>query len=306
MLSVQLRTLLPWLLAVTAGCSAHDPEDARTDLKATDVAPGGNELQAGAVATVGPFSLPARTHDERLDARFATPPGFARAEVEPKSFGAFLRGLPVRSVDVPLVDFHGWRVYRNGQPERVAGVVVLDIGSNEPPCAAILRLNAEWHYAWGDSDVAYRANDGTVLTYPAFLAGERAWRTHGVLRRVQDDPIADAHDAFRWYLQEISELASPASLEHDAPPVALDSVLAGDFFLSVPAPTARAVLVLDLARDPRGRLALLLGQAQTATQGLQVLHGEGNSAWFVVEPSAPQVVTPFGMSFPVGALRRLP
>jgi len=56
---------------VTAGCSAHRPEDARTDLEATEIEPLREELQAGALATVGPFSLPARTHDERLDARDA-------------------------------------------------------------------------------------------------------------------------------------------------------------------------------------------------------------------------------------------
>ena len=65
------------------------------------------------------------------------------------------------------------------------------------------------------------------------------------------------------------------------------------------------MLVLDLARAPDGRRALLLGQGFMPAQSFHVLRpGRDRGAWFVVEPGALFLDTPFWAPFPWKTLHR--
>jgi hypothetical protein len=65
------------------------------------------------------------------------------------------------------------------------------------------------------------------------------------------------------------------------------------------------VLVLDVARAG-DRRALLLGQGFMPAQSFQVLRPAEGAAWFLVEPGATALDTPFWPAFPWKALRRFP
>ena len=64
-------------------------------------------------------------------------------------------------------------------------------------------------------------------------------------------------------------------------------------------------MILDVAKDDRGRLALLLGQSFMPAQSFQVLQPDSRSTWFVVEPGASEVKTPFWPAFSTEMTRRL-
>jgi hypothetical protein len=251
--------------------------------------------------------------DDRLDLRFPPPAGFVRVPITAGTFAAFLRPLPLLGPGAPVVDHRGKTLYASpgegGPHENIAAVVDIDVGARDlQQCAdAVVRMHAEWRYARGDRDLTYLAASGTPLSYRRWLAGERAVLAGGKLAVVpRARAQRDEHRVFRAWLDEVFAWTNTAALERDAAPVALSEVRAGDFFVLSGVPFGHAVLVLDVARDERGRLALLLGQSFMPAQSFHVLRPSRDVAWFVVDPTAAQVKTPFWAPFPASSLRRFP
>ena len=249
------------------------------------------------------------TAKERLDGRFAAPLAFHRVAAGDGTFGAFLRSLPLLPDGAPVVDYQGTPLYDAGHHPGIAAVVDLDVGTaNLQQCAdAVIRLHAEWRYGRGDRALAYRSMSGAAIPYARYLAGEHAVSADGnglaFVRR--GGPARDDHKLFRSYLDDVFAWANTRSLERDAARVAFAELAAGDFFVMSGSPFGHTVLVLDVARDERGRVALLLGQSFMPAQSFHVLRGSAREAWFIVEPGASELETPFWPAFPMEALRRL-
>ncbi len=227
--------------------------------------------------------------------------------LEPRSFGAFLRSLPLLPENTPVVDYTGRPLYDGGHHTNIAAVVDIDVGDRDlQQCAdAVVRLHAEWRFSSGDRDVAYRAASGTPLSYKRWLAGDRAVLEHGKLVvRPGGRASNDEHRAYRAWLDEVFAWTNTAALERDAPNVALSAALPGDFFVMSGRPFGHAVLLLDLATDQRGNLALLLGQSFMPAQSIHVLRPSRDEVWFVMPETASEVRTPFWRPFPASALRR--
>ena len=104
--------------------------------------------------------------------------------------------------------------------------------------------------------------------------------------------------AFRKWLDNVFGWANTGSLARDAVPVSLDDLRPGDFVVQPGAP-GHTVLVLDLARAPDGRRALLLGQGFMPAQSFQVLRpGRRDGAWFIVTRAMPPSIRPSGPPSP--------
>ena len=242
-----------------------------------------------------------------LASRFAPPRGLARAPVAPGSFGAWLRGLPLRPSG-PVVDYKG-RVILEEDDARFAAVAALDEGTADlQQCAdSIMRLHAEWLWSKGRRAITYRAASGTPMPFERWLAGERpsaeglslVWKPLG---RAVD---RDDHGAFRRYLDAVFTWANTGALARDAAKPPLDSLRPGDFFVLAGSP-GHAVLVLDVATNDRGERAMLLGQGYMPAQSFHVLRPSSGAVWFPVDVAAGGVQTPFWPApFPWSSLRRL-
>jgi Domain of unknown function (4846) len=245
---------------------------------------------------------------DRLDARFPAPSGFSRVAVDAASFGAFLRALPLLPAGSPVVDYRD-RLVRAGDDPRIAAVVDIDIGTSDlQQCAdAVLRMNAEWRYSRGERDMTYPVSSGAMLSYPRYLAGERAFASgNKLLTQPSAARMGEDHRAFRGYLDEVFTWANTTSLEREGAPVPFAELRPGDFFVMLERPYGHAVLVLDVARNATGDVAMLLGQSYMPAQSFQVLRPFGQRAWFVVRPGMATVATPFWDPFPLSSLRRLP
>lgn len=77
---------------------------------------------------------------DTLVERIAPPPGYVRTSAEPRSFAAWLRGLPMKPADTPVRLFDG----RERTARVHAAVVDIDVGKRDlQQCAdAIMRLRA--------------------------------------------------------------------------------------------------------------------------------------------------------------------
>jgi hypothetical protein len=261
------------------------------------------------VVTVLSLCAPRARAADTLEGRHPTDAGFTRVAVEAGSFGAFLRNLPLSPPGAPVVDYRGTPLYDHGHHANIADVVDIDIGTRDlQQCAdAVLRMHAEWRYGRGDRDLAYHAASGTRLSYRRWLSGERMVVDDGKAKvRPAAAPRKDDHAALRAWLDEVFAWANTSSLSAEGQPIAFEDVRPGDFFVLPGSPFGHAVLVLDVAKDAKGRTALLLGQSYMPAQSFQVLRPSADSAWFVVEPGSKSVATPFWVPFPMRALRRMP
>lgn len=257
---------------------------------------------------------PTAPDSDRLNARFASPPtGFKRVELDEASFGNFLRNLPLKPAGSPVVDFQGTPLHNAGQHPNIVAVADLDIGNKDlQHCADVIyRLHGEWRYGKGERDLAYKAVSGQSLGYKNYVAGERAViEGKGIALKKIAAPAKDTHPLMRSYMEEVFSWAGTASLVRDAKPVDWSNLQPGDFFVVSGSPYGHAVLVLDVAKDDKGRVALLLGQSYMPAQSFQVLKPAGSnngvsSDWFVVDPSDLAVDTPFWAPFLKTSLHRL-
>jgi hypothetical protein len=253
------------------------------------------------------------TATDRLDARFKAPAGFSRVQNEEGSFGAFLRTLPLLPDGALVVDYRGRPLYNAGHHPSVVAIVDLDIGDKDlQHCAdVIVRLHAEWRFGKGERDLTYRAVSGQALSYRGYAAGDRAVAEGNriSMQRMAGAHNADDHVFFRGWLTDVFNWVGTASLERDASKVAgIADVRPGDFFVKSGSPFGHSVLILDVAKDSKGRTALLLGQSFMPAQSFQILKPASPSpdggVWFVVDPGDIAVDTPFWPAFPMSTLKR--
>jgi Domain of unknown function (4846) len=239
--------------------------------------------------------------------RFPPPPGFTRASLAPRSFGAWLRALPLAPAGTPVRSFRGQIILPADHPN-LAAVVALDVGDRDlQQCAdSVIRLHAEWLFAQGRRDQSYRAASGAPMPFARWARGERMVPEGMTFAWTVSARPDDGRAAFRRWLDGVFAFANTGSLARDTEPVAVDDLRPGDFVVQAGAP-GHTVLVLDLARSG-DRRALLLGQGFMPAQSFHVLRPSGGAgaAWFFVEPGAAALDTPFWAPFPWRALHRFP
>lgn len=245
---------------------------------------------------------------EPLDRHLAAPAGHARVPLDPDSFGAWLRGLPVR------LDRDRVRSHRGGEiAAPAAAVVALDLGAGDlQQCAdTVIRLHAEHLWATGRGRRAeYHLTSGDLWRFADWVRGEVLTAEGSRVTRSLGPPRAADHRSFRRWLQRLFVWAGTRSLVTDSRPLAPgEAIRPGDLFLD-PGGPGHAVLVLDVAVPKSGPPAALLGQGFMPAQELHVLRGGGpevvEGVWFTL-PEAPgdALATPSWEPFPRSAARRM-
>ncbi len=305
--------------AVTASTSALPSPTPTTSLGAPSSPSPAPPASAASATPTAPYTADPKLYpwlaDERdfpkpdasLEARFAVPPGYTRVKVEPGSFAAWLRGLPMAPEGTPVKSFDGKDTLA-GDDDYLAGVVAIDTGNPDLQQSSdvIIRLHAEYHYARGDKDqITYLS--ATKLSMP-FSRWERGQRlipngpnVFWVIKNKTGGEVD--HAEFRRYLDAVFNWANSTSLAARSAPVAAEALVAGDFFLQSQEPNHVAV-VLDIAEKPSGERVALLGQARNPAESIHVVRPGKATPWFSVRPPVP-VLTPHSKALKWSDLRRM-
>ncbi|RLB65565.1 MAG: hypothetical protein DRI90_01665 [Deltaproteobacteria bacterium] len=239
-----------------------------------------------------------------LEQRFAAPAGFARVDVAPDSFGAWLRRLPLAAPGSPVLAYDG-RLLLPGDHRNLASVTTLDIGNRDlQQCAdAIMRLHGEWLWHHKRAKEASYPSGGGPIPWTRYLSGQYPKVVGNTFEWRSGRPRADSHKTYRRYFDVVAGWANTVSLARSAKQPSRDAVRPGDFFV-LPGGPGHAVLILDLARSADGRLVALMGQSFMPAQNFQVLRPSPRTTWFELDPKQ-GVETPFWDTFPWSSLRRL-
>lgn len=233
---------------------------------------------------------------------FAPPAGYRRVAASPDSFAHWLRHLPLKPDNAPVLLFTGApRPDQSG----AAAVIDIDVGARDlQQCAdAIIRLRAEYLYARNRRQaLAFDFTSGDRYRFDDWQAGRTPKVSGSRVTWVSGARQPADHASLRRWLDVVFTYAGSLSLQRELQPVAsLAAVEPGDVLIQGGSP-GHAVIVLDVARDAAGRPAVLLAQSYMPAQSVHVLRNPAGGAWFELQANAP-IVTP-DWRFAAADLRR--
>lgn len=219
--------------------------------------------ETGALPYLFPTTGAAATDRDSLADRIALPKaaGAKRVAVQPRSFGEWLRFLPMLPAASPVLLYDGSRKPNQGAH---AAVSALDVPRRDlQQCAdAVMRLRAEYLLALGrPHEIRFHPDPGKprALTYSG---------------------TAEARADFMKYMLRVFSEAGSASLQAELSRVE-GPVQPGDVLIQGGYP-GHAILVLDVA-EAAGRRYLLLGQSYMPAQQFHLLRNtwdEDLSPWY--------------------------
>ncbi|NHF60905.1 DUF4846 domain-containing protein [Flavobacteriaceae bacterium TP-CH-4] len=226
--------------------------------------------------------------------RFETPKGFEKVAVDSSSFGYFLRNLPLKEPDAPVLYYNG-EVKPNSAIYEA--VVALPIGKKDlHQCAdAIIRLRADYLYQEKKYDsIHFNFTNGFNAAYAEWRKGKRIVVNGNRVFWKQKARPSDRPEDFWNYLEMVFSYAGTASLEKELVSISPYELQIGDVFIQGGFP-GHAVIVVDLASHPNtGEKIFLLAQSYMPAQEIQVLTNPNDdtlSPWYRAE-TADQVTTP--------------
>ncbi len=314
-LELTAPAVLVTILLVLSGCGSQPETPALAaersvsgDPAGTPGAPGtsGAAENSGAAEAAGvEHPWPQTSDGERVLASIAVPDGFRRAQVNPDSFGAWLRTLPLHDRRRRVMLHSGWR--KLNQSAHFA-VVDIDVGEHDlQQCAdAVMRLRAEYLRSADCSDsVTFNFTSGDPARWSDWAAGIRPQVDGNRVDWARTAEPDESYDSFRRYLELVFTYAGSVSLSRELSQVTDPAdVRAGDVFIQGGFP-GHAVIVVDVAENDAGERAFLLAQSYMPAQDIHVLRGpEGrrDDPWYPAR-SAGTLETP-EWTFDYGDLRR--
>jgi hypothetical protein len=211
-----------------------------------------------------------------IEERFSTPEGFERSTVAEKSFGAYLRQLPLKPDGAKVHYFDGREKSRAGV---YAAVVDLDLDPrNLQQCAdAVIRLRGEYLFDQQRyNKINFHFTNGFEASYKKWTEGYRIKVDGRNVSWYPTNRAGNSYKIFRQYLKMVFAYAGTISLNQELKPKALEDIEIGDVFIQAGSP-GHAVIVVDLAKHPdTGEKRFLLAQSYMPAQDIQVLRNPAN------------------------------
>lgn len=222
--------------------------------------------------------------DTTVVLRFAPPPGYSRPACAVGSFASFLRQLPLKRQDVPVLTYSGRAKNRQDVHAAVLNVSVGDRDLQQ--CAdAVMRLRAEYLYASERQDeIAFEFTSGFNAEWKRWRKGERINVDGNACRWVAGHTPDASHEQLLHYLEMVFTYAGTLSLQRELDPGS-GHLGIGDVFIQGGSP-GHAVIVVDKAMDAQGRAAFLLAQSYMPAQDIHVLKNLRHpelGAWFMLD-----------------------
>jgi hypothetical protein len=202
--------------------------------------------------------------------RVKPPQGFKRTAASPGSFGEWLRSLPLKPGRPAVLLYNGRK--KKDQNAHYA-VVDMDIGKkNLQQCAdAVIRLRAEYLYSKQRFDrIHFNFTSGHRADFTKWAKGFRPAVNGSSVTWTKKSNADSSYESFTRYLETVFIYAGTASLEKELKNIDVPDMQIGDVFIHGGFP-GHAAIVVDMARDTRGRKVFLLAQSYMPAQDIHIL-----------------------------------
>ena len=216
--------------------------------------------------------VPANTIKETgqtIESRFSPPAGYNRKPVEPNSFAAYLRNLPLKPTGSKVKFFNG-QIKNNPVYE---AVVDMEISNKDlQQCAdAVMRLRGEYLYQIKAKEkISFRLTNGFKMDYVDWANGNRVIVNGNKTFWRKTSAPSDTYKDFRNYMEFVFTYAGTISLSNSLKPINVKDMAIGDVFIKGGSP-GHAVIVVDLAENNNGEKVFLLAQSYMPAQETQIL-----------------------------------
>lgn len=229
--------------------------------------------------------LDAERPADALEKRIAPPDGFTRTPAEEGSFAAWLRTLPLKPGNPPVLLFNG---AETANQQAHAAVLDIDVGHRDlQQCAdSVIRLRAEYLYSRAQP-IAFHFTSGDEASFARWSDGFRPKVSGNAVEWTKSAKKNDAYPSLRAYLDIVFTYAGTRSLAkelHAVPDV--HDLQAGDVFVQGGSP-GHAILVADVAEQKEtGRRVFLLVQGYMPAQQIHLLKNPSDaslSPWYGVD-----------------------
>jgi hypothetical protein len=236
---------------------------------------------------------------------FAPPPGFARVPADPRSYGEWLRHLPLKRDASGVVLHDGRPVADRGT---VAAVVDIDVGRSDlQQCAdAVMRLRAEYLFSRRLTDlIGFELVDRERYRFASYVEGATPARAGDGISWQRGYPRDDGYADLRRWLDIVFGFASTRSLARELRAVDMADAAIGDVFIR-PGNPGHALTIVDMAVHPdNGRKLALLAQGGMPARDIHLLRNTLDprlGPWFPLVAGRP-LITP-GRVFAPNELKR--
>ena len=245
-------------------------------------------------------------NSETIQTRFPAPDGFQRVLVSRKSFGHWIRNLPLLPEGTPVKDYLG-RIKVPVNDTTLAAVVNYDIrGKKLEQCMdIIMRFWAEYLLSQQRSnEIAFYLPVNFLLKWSDWKQGFRPHH-QGIRINMLKKHIPDSsRNCFEKYLWEIFYHSNTQTAYFNYPRVKFEDVQIGDFIVKK-GRRGHAVLIIDLAVDRDGNRIALIGQGDTPARQFYILNYKKGQPWFPLDPNEKYPSLPIRKKMYWEGLRRL-
>lgn len=230
---------------------------------------------------------------DKLINRLPVPEGYLRINLDPLSFGAWLRNLPLKEGQPLVYLFDGRK-----KPNQKAQFALLDIDTGEKDlqqCAdAVMRLRGEYLYSRNQYDsIRFTFTNGFQCDFKRWSQGYRPVVSGNDVSWSKREPPAHHYETFKKYLERIFMYCGTHSLSREMKAKDMHAIQPGDVFIQGGFP-GHAVIVMDVAEHPSTRERLfLLAQSYMPAQDMHLLRNPTDpslSPWY--SSTTDRIVTP--------------
>ncbi len=239
--------------------------------------------------------------------RIRPPEGCERMEMETGSFGDWLRHLPLKKGNPPVLLFDG--TAKGNQSAHVA-VIDMDVGGADlQQCAdAVIRLRSEYLYSRKNySRISFAFTSGDRAEFRTWVGGYRPVVRGNTVRWSHSAARDSSYHAFREYLNAVFTYSGSYSLSRECRPIDDRTDLSiGDLFVEGGFP-GHAVIIVDMVMNRRtGKKLFLLAQSYMPAQEVHILVNNSEpdlSPWYEADSLQGELQTPEWTFPPHSAMR---
>jgi hypothetical protein len=251
------------------------------------------------------FSMGQTSPQNTISSFFNAPKGYTRISVTKNSFEAWIRNLPLKPPQSPVLDFRG-KIFKSKDDTTVAAVVDWKISNRRlDQCMDILiRFYAE--YLW-ENDL----HDKLILPLPGgqfikWKDWENGFRpkfkgiNFDLIKSEKYNPTKDNYDRF---LNLVFAETHTQQFYYAYPAIDKKNVQGGDFIVKKGI-KGHAVMIVDIAQNSDGNMIALIGQGDTPACEFYLLNYKKDNPWIPLDFQIEHIPLPIKKKMTWDGLRR--